>query len=659
MPLQAPVLDDRTFDQIVAQAKLLIPRYAPKWTNQSEADPGITLMELFAWMTEMLLYRVNQVPERNYIKFLELLGIQLKPAQPAKAEITFTLTSSNVQTVIVPVGTRVAASGSPPVVFETDEALIALGAKLKALQVFDGFAYQMVTTANGADGQWYSPFGPNAREGSALMLGFDSPAGFSTDQINLAVYVYTEGLAPEGHNCDLDLNTLPVASTLVWEFWDGRYWNAIALDKDDTRAFTRSGHVYFPAPGTQLKKDVLGNVKDSLYWFRVRLAKNGYDMAPRLAAVITNTVSATQGQTIRDEIVGGSNGRPNQTFKLANAPVIELATPYSVTGADGKKIQVTSVQLEVDEGAGFEAWQEVEDFFGSGPDDPHYTIDRTTGEIAFGDGQFGRIPVANPAEPNTNIVARLYRFGGGLQGNVGAGSVQSLQTFVSGVDSATNLRPAIGGSDEETLDSAKLRAPQQLKSKDRAVTAEDFEYIAEETPAVRIRRAKALPLVHPKYPETPIPGVVTVIVVPESDAPNPIPGAATLAIVCAELNRHRLLTSEVYVVAPTYRLVQIEATIVVAPNADLAEVKKKVEQALTNWFHPLTGGSDGQGWPFGGTIFYSDVYRTILGVPGVVRPQDNQVVIWLDNQRQAFCRDVPIGNGQLTYSKGHQISVTY
>lgn len=661
MPLQAPILDDRTFDQILAQAKLLIPRYAPAWTNQSETDPGITLMELFAWMTEMLLYRVNQVPDRNYIKFLELLGIKLTPARPAHAELTFTLTSSNVQTVIIPAGTQAASSdASPPLVFETDEALIALGAKLKALQSFDGFSYGVVTTANGATGQWYYPFGPHAREGSALLLGFDSPVAFSTDQVNLAVYVYTEGLAPEGHHCDLDLAGLPVASKLVWEFWDGRFWNAISLDKDDSRALTRSGHVYFDGPGDKIKKDIMGNVTDSpLYWIRVRLEKNGYDMAPRLSAVLTNTVSATQAQTIRDEILGGSDGRPNQLFKLANAPVIERDTPITVTGADGLTVQVTSVEIDVDEGAGLEAWQEVEDFFSSGPDDPHFTLDRTTGEVQFGDGQFGRIPVANPANPNANIVAHLYRFGGGKQGIVGTGSIKALQTFVDGVDSVTNLQPTLGGTDEETLSDAKLRAPQTLKSKNRAVTAEDFEFLAEQTPAVRIRRAKALPLVHPKFSGMPIPGVVTVIVVPESDAPNPIPGDATLALVCAHLNVHRLLTSEVYVVAPKYRLVQIDANIVVKPDSDLSVVKKAVEKALTAWFHPLTGGADGTGWPFGGTIFYSDVYRVILQIPGVARLLDNQLVIWLDKQRQDFCRDVPLNDGELTYSLAHQISVSY
>jgi predicted phage baseplate assembly protein len=432
------------------------------------------------------------------------------------------------------------------------------------------------------------------------------------------------------------------------------------MDKDDSRAFTRTGHVYLEGPGSKIIKDTMGRVTDApLYWIRVRLAKNGYDATPRLSAVLINTVSATQAQTVRDEIVGGSDGRPSQSFTLANTPVIELATPNTLIGADGHAVQVTSVQLEVDEGSGFESWQEVEDFFSSGQDDPHFTIDRTTGEVTFGDGQFGRIPVANPADPNANIVARVYRFGGGKQGNVGSGSINAMQTFVDGVDSVTNRQPSLGGTDEETLDAAKLRAPQELKSKNRAVTADDFEYLAEQTPGVSIRRAKALPLVHPKFPETPIPGVVTVIVVPDSETPNPLPGAATLAIVCAQLNAHRLLTSEVYVVAPTYRVVLIEAVIVVTPDSDLSVVKKAVELALTLWFDPLKGGADGTGWPFGGTIFYSDVYRVILQVPGVARLQNNQLVVWLDNQRQPFCRDVPINNGELAYSLGHNISVSY
>jgi predicted phage baseplate assembly protein len=662
MPLQAPNLDDRRFADILAEAKTLIPRYAPEWTDHNDSDPGITLLQLFAWMTDMLLYRLNQVPDLNYIKFLQLLGIELTPAHPAQAELTFTLSRPDLDTVIIPKETQVAlpdGGDGQPMIFETEEALIALGAALKAVQVYDGFAYTIETTKNNAAGQWFYPFGPNAREGSALMLGFDSPLDFTDQQVNLAVYVHTEGLSPMGSHCDIDLNALPVVSTLAWEFWDGKQWQPLSLDRDDTRAFTRSGHIYWDGPGAQVRKAALGSVTGKLYWFRCRLASSGYETPPRLEAVLTNTTLATQAVTVRDEVLGGSDGTPGQSFTLANIPVVARDKPETVVGADGLAVQIRSLRLEVDEGHGFLVWQEVGDFYDSQPDSPHYTLDRTTGVVTFGDGRKGRIPVANPANPGGNIVARLYRYGGGKGGNAGANTITGLQTFIADVDGVTNLRPAYGGSNEETVDDAKLRAPQELKSKGRAVTAEDFEYLAVQTPGVRIRRAKALPLVHPQFRDALIPGVVTVIVVPDSDAPNPTPAEATLAIVCAHLNVHRLLTSELYVVGPTYRKVKIEADIIVRPDADLAEVKRAAEARLTAYFHPLTGGDAGTGWDFGGAVFFSKVYRVVLETPGVDRIQESQLFIWLDDERQAFCLDVSIHPGELLYTVGHDITVAY
>ena len=83
MPLPAtPMLDDRKFQDIVDQAKRLIPRYCPEWTDHNVSDPGVTLIELFAWMTDLLLYRVNQVPERKYIRFLEMIGAAPAPGPP-------------------------------------------------------------------------------------------------------------------------------------------------------------------------------------------------------------------------------------------------------------------------------------------------------------------------------------------------------------------------------------------------------------------------------------------------------------------------------------------------------------------------------------------------------------------------------------------------
>lgn len=659
MPLQAPNLDDRTFAQIVSEAKTLIPRYAPEWTDHNESDPGITLVQLFAWMTEMLLYRVNRIPDRNYIEFLRLLGIELLPARPAGAELTFTLARKDVDVVMVPKGTQVAAAtddGEAPLVFETGETLIALGASLAAIQSFDGFSFTNETTKNAAAGQTFHPFGPRARKDSALYLGFDSALAFTSQQVNLMLYVRTEEENGITH-CDLDLGSMPPPATLVWEYWTGTVWQRFELDKDETRAFTRSGHVLFAGPGTKLKKVTAGEVTTPLYWIRARLNAATYEKAPELEAVLTNTIGARQATTNRDEILGDSDGRPDQKLTLANAPVVARDREERVVTKRGVVI-IRTVRLEIDEGLGYELWQEVDDFYASGPEDMHFRINLTTGEILFGDGDHGRIPTANPkAEPN--VIAREYRSGGGRGGNVAAGKINAMQGSVDGVASVTNLRAAIGGSDEEELDDAKLRAPLALKSKNRAVTSEDFEYLAMATPGVRLRRAKALPLYHPEFNTAPIPGVVTVVIVPDSDSPKPSPGEATRRIVCEHLNQHRLLTSEVCVIAPVYRLVRIEADIVVSASADLSEVKREIEQSLTRYFHPLDGGDEDAGWPFGGEIFYSSVYRVLLQVDGVSRIRENQLLIWLDGERQTFCRDVAINTGELLWTDGHDIRVAY
>lgn len=663
MPLIAPNLDNRQFADIVAEAKTLIPRYAPEWTNFNETDPGITLVELFAWMTEILVYRLNQVPDLNYIKFLQLIGIELQPAQPARAELTFTLARPDISSVIVPLGTQVAAQGSTgqPVVFETDQALIAIGAQLAQIETFDGFGYTLQIKKNAAQGQWFYPFGPKPQPGNALLIGFSSPASLPTEQINLAFTLFQDGLTPPVMQCG---TAIPPPATLVWEYWSGSQWQSVNLDSDGTRAFSQAGHVLFRIPPNGAKAAAKNNVflSDGLYWIRASVQSATYEMPPQISSIRTNTISATQAITFSDEVLGISNGLPNQTFQVANTPVMVLDTPVQFTNSDGVKVSITSLRLEIDEGQGFMVWQEVDDFFSSGPNDRAFTIDRNTGVITTGTGDHGRIPVINQTSTNPNVVARSYRAGGGLQGNVAANSITQLQTSVPSVDTVTNNDPATGGTDEESVADAKLRATLALQSKDRAVTPDDFRYLATQAPGANVARANALALFHPDFPNGPVPGVVTVIVVPNSPDPAPTPNQTTLKAVCAYLDTHRLLTSEVYVVGPTYRKIQIQVQLVVDPSFDLATVKNTVQSNLTTFFGPLQGGTDGTGWPFGGTVYYSDVYRIIIQTPGVQRIQDNQLLILLDDQLQTFCRDVPINTGELLYTDPatpHQVDVSY
>lgn len=647
MPLRGeyPSIDDRRYADIVAEARTRIPRYTSEWTDLNENEPAMAVVELFAWMTELLVYRLGKVPKLNYLKFLELLGIELTPARPAQAEVSFPVLPSFAEPyTIVPLHTQVETEEPDDegrsIVFETERALVALTAPLDAVQTDNGVSFADVSGFNLEARQGFHPFGPTARPGSSVLFGFNSTLEFPAVEINLMIWVQTRASGqPFYTTCG---EVVPPPGKLQWEYWNGKEWRSLDLLKDETAAFSRSGHVYLNAPPRgQMPLQTLGKVAGPRYWIRARLLAGTYQHAPRLLAVRTNTVGVIQAETIDAEILGGSNGRPEQVFVLANAPVLH-----------------GTLQLAVDEGDGEVLWEEKPDFFASGPDDKHYVFNRTTGEVRFGDGRRGRIPVANPRRP-ANIVARRYRVGGGRRGNVDAGKITSLRGSAGGVDAGaiTNLFPSSGGGDEETLKEARERVPQTLKSRDRAVTLADFELHARA--AGGIARARALPLFHPDFPGVQVPGVVSVIVVPDPDDPQdpaPIPTESTLRIVCAYLDARRLATVELYVIAPRYREIVVTTELVCRNDADLAEVKQAARATLEDYFHPLRGGEDGTGWPFGGDIYYSLVLQRLLlaGVKRVARLE-----LTLEGESYPACADVPLEENVLLRNGEHEVSVRY
>ncbi|HEX2094969.1 MAG TPA: putative baseplate assembly protein [Longimicrobiaceae bacterium] len=653
MPLaeHLPRLDNRRFDDIVAEARARIPSYAPEWTDLNDNEPGMALVQLFAWMTDMLLYRMGRVPELNYLKFLELIGIELRPAASARVEVTFPVKETHTAAyVTVPLRQQVAAEGEDGgrVVFETERSLVALRARLAAVQRRAGATYQRLTEMNEEASRAWQPFGNTPAVDDTLLLGFSEalPGGV---EVSLFFWSADPEDAPEPLQCG-PASAATTPASLAWEYWSGSRWESMTLLADDTRALTRSGAVHLRAPAApaspEMQAEVIGQVEDSLYWVRARLTRSAYQTPPALAAVRTNTVAAVQAQTVENEVLGGSDGTPNQEFTTRFTPVL----------AGTLRVEVDEGELDAS-GQGFREWTEVTDFHGSGPDDRHYVLNRATGRVLFGDGVNGRIPVANVRNPGGSVVARVYRHGGGTAGNVAAGGASTLLTSVSGIDTGAvaNLRVGYGGQDEESLDEARTRAALTVKSNGRAVTAEDFEQHAME--AAGIRRAKALPLHHPQFPGVPLPGVVTVIVVPDGEAANPTPTESTLATVCALLDGRRLLTTEVYVVGPTYVRVEAEVEVVAADDADTAQVQTAVEEALLGYFHPLTGGENGQGWPFGRTIFYSQVYQRVFAVAGVERIET--LKLRLDGREYPACENVPVPEAALVYSTAHSVRVSY
>ena len=139
MSIKTPNLDDRKFQDIVSEARSKIPQYCPEWTDYNLSDPGVTMIELFAWMTDMILYRLNRVPEKNYIKFMDLIGVRLEAPRPAQVDISFRLSAPQPHPIKIVKGTEIATMRT-----ETQEA-VSFTTNQDLVVVIPQLAYALTT----------------------------------------------------------------------------------------------------------------------------------------------------------------------------------------------------------------------------------------------------------------------------------------------------------------------------------------------------------------------------------------------------------------------------------------------------------------------------------------------------------------------------------
>lgn len=644
MPLVAPDLDTRDFDALVAMLRLRIPRYTPEWTDFNYSDPGATLVDLFAWLTEMLLHQMNRVPERNYVKFLQLLNMELEPAQPAVASLTFTPDPGAVAEPIRQ-RSRVAAQAANGdlVVFETVAGLDLVRAPLADIQVFDGSGYDVVTDQNNDPRTTFRPLGWEPQANSALLLGFatdpaPTPPVFPR-QMRLRATLPAAARSNPPERCDSAARPPAPPVTLVWEYKPNATdpWRRLQVFEDESAAFTRDGAIILQGPAT-IEPVALpdGKVTEPRYWLRCRLTGPGYPKGkePEIDFIRPNVVEAESLTTVREEIIGEADGTPGQRLTLDRTPVQPASLELIVTLRGGDE----------------ELWERRDDFLASGSQATHFVLNATTGEVRFGDGRRGRIP-----EAGAEIKARVYRYGGGAAGNVRDGQITLALTSFVGVQAVTNERPATGGRDEQSLDDLKLLAPERLRHRSRAVSEADFAALAAEVGGVR--KATAIALAHPDFRDVEVPGAVTVVVVPDTDDMPPLPSSDLMRRVCTYLDERRLLTTEVYVAAPQYQKVRVEAVVTAKRYASFDAVKRDVIASLNEYLSPVgrrpapaasdevggatepagganapgraAAGAASQGWTFGRNLTPTSLYSVILRVPDVDAVRD--LAVWVDD----------------------------
>ncbi|HEX7317675.1 MAG TPA: putative baseplate assembly protein [Pyrinomonadaceae bacterium] len=316
---------------------------------------------------------------------------------------------------------------------------------------------------------------------------------------------------------------------------------------------------------------------------------------------------------------GGGNVHGEVVISLAAVcPTVVEQSPSTVVEYEPKREQ-----------ARWRDWTRVDDFDASGPDDAHFVLDSCGGQIHFGDGVNGDIPPAPASESEDNVRVVSFQTGGGSAGNLSALALESLaRPFHVEIDDrlfdlkVEQRAAASGGLDREALEDAEARARRDLKTQFRAVTDEDLEYLALNTPGLRVARARAIPLYAPgmkNYPLAHAHASVSVVVVPYSTALRPFPSEGFVQTVCRHLDRHRLLTTRVYVIGPEYVGVSVRATVKLFPEFGQTETLARVQKSLDDFLRPLPADDDpdAEGWPFGRTVYRSEIYQLIESVEGV------------------------------------------
>lgn len=682
MPFPEPQIDARSYQAILNEAVARIPVHNPEWTNFNDSDPGITILQLFAFMSESLLYRANLVPERNRRKFLRLLGIPLQAAEPASGLVAFTNPRGALKVELLPPDVELLAGSVP---FRTQDGLDVLPVELsiyyKATPTFtptereetDAIYRQLFASylTTGVEPAYYETRLLELPENGAALPVLDLEKGADTvdgclwlallartpDEVDrarkvIAHRVLTLGVVPaltEAERVLLPSGQVEQSAqgSLVYEIprvtdpggATGAAYRTLQA-RPKANVLVEPGVVELLLPGeaelTTWDPDQMEPLESGVGDFPPSLEDEA--VAARLITWIRvrpGDAPATAAGQIQARLsyVGMNVARVTQRARVF-AEFLGQGTgepDQTFTLAHTPLIE-SSLQLAVNG----EVWTQVDDLTAAPPEVPRRSPRLAPGVVEAAylpqearvytvERESGLIRFGNGLRgarpPLGAIVQASYDYGGGLQGMVGIGAVTKGTGLPAGLK-LSNPVPTWGGDEAETVDEAERRIPRVFTHRDRLVSIEDFEEITRRTPGVQIGRVEVLPLVYPGLPDFTADGVVTILVIPRFDAVQPDaprPDRLFLETICDYLAPRRLVTTELHVRGPEYVPVYVSVGIEVVPGYDVAPVREGVQDILRQFLSPLFGGYDGGGWPLDRDVEVLELMAMASRVDGVAK----------------------------------------
>lgn len=673
MALDPVTLDDLDWRSLVEAIRRRIPAASDgQWTLHAPVDPGVTLLELFAWQLEQRLFRMDQVPEPLDRALLALHGVRPRRVRSARTVMQISrlpVEADDAAAAAVAAATVVARrtaftldGSAPPVVYTTMAPLALLPLATPAAADPPSTRVWIAGRDRSADLQAGRVIRLFPADGGEAEVRFefelDGPPPEAGDAgFGLWLSLRTPGALAPSWSPDAVAGVPPLA-VLTWSYraGDGK-WRRFDVD-DGTGGLRRSGLVRLRVPA-----DWRAEADSGRWALSLSTARASFSAPPRLVAVVPNAVLARHA---REVVVPASTPMPDWLPLPGNTIALE-ASPLT-----------TACVLDLRERDGhWHRWWPIESLQACGPADRRFVIDRELARLRFGDGLNGRLPVLMPnasaipgvTPPPTPRRHLRYLCGGGPAGNVGPSPAGRPDWTAESNHVAAVLTDSLGGDEAETLSDARLRAAALLRLPTRAVTADDCEAIALATPGVALRRAHVSIGRHPSQPCGRVAGAVTVILVPDVPredldpdrvevafvaTPQPDPGL--LAAVGARLDAARLVGTELFVRGPRYRAVRLSADL--RGTGDAAALRAAMTVALRDFLDPLTGGDDGTGWPFGEPVRAAVMLRELQAAAGAGVRVD-AMGMGLDGAEPAeSCRALEIGPDDLVWLQSLRVRLT-
>lgn len=644
-------LDQMTFDEMVERAKNRIVGFYPGWTDFNYHDPGITLIELFAWQKEIQQYEMDHIGDYHKRKYLQLIGTDIRHRTAAKCYVTAEPETS----VLLPEGSRMEADG---VIFETLEEQ-----QLPAVFIKSCFG-RLEENVSFLDGEQMSlghslsfyPFGRQAQAGTCLYLEL-------SDRIPIEKKTALTIRVSRQETCrrnPADADTILLAK-LSFSYWNGERYEPVELFRDETFGLLFDGQIVFRLHSPMEKGSVDGREG---YFLRIRMEEGQYEAPPALNFLDLNTVRVQQKETVakwlpavklsgenallsehslcahgtirvfslregyyRQEEVLERTADPDSgrvTIRIAadpddreqaalSADAYWIAADngedwyrgHSILGVghgfpgesfflDDEAVSCDDVEIlveETDRPGQYRKWERREDFSASGPQDPHFSVDGMTGRIRFGDGIRGMAP-----EGRIFLVSYARTLGSG--GNIKAERIDRApdqeQLAVS------NLWDAYDGRDEESIQEAFARVRRTLAQSKNLVTTLDYEQRVRSTPGLRIESCKAFYRV--KDGQKQADRELSIVVKPYSLEKQPKLFPVYARNILRHIEKKRLLGVRIRLLSPVYIRLSVYLEVEVYPHYHLAE--STVEHAVEEYLAPMRE-------EFGKTVSYSGLYGYI------------------------------------------------